>query len=170
MSIILWSKNIFSYLYMTVLLPQNFTWTGDVDLEIFKKLNFWALKYPKAVWVTKEELNYEIWIIMMLMDIVMNEFIINLPYFAISRVISNYAISIFGSHLILHSKTWHFQQHKLTPNTNMYKRVYIANDAYKSRYFVRSVEVADFLFSKMSTVIFTLLGCFKDIYFALTIL
>ena len=34
---------------MTVLLPQNFTWTGDVDLEIFKKLNFWALKYPKAV-------------------------------------------------------------------------------------------------------------------------
>jgi len=45
--------------------------------------------------VTKEELNYEIWIIMMLLDIVMNEFIINLPYFAISRVISNSAISIF---------------------------------------------------------------------------
>jgi len=52
----------------------------------------------------------------------------------------------------------------------MYKRVYIAKDAYKSRYFVGSVEVTDFLFSKMSTVISTLLGCFKDIYFALTIL
>ena len=46
----------------------------------------------------------------------------------------------------------------------MYKRVYIAKDAYKSRYFVGSVEVTDFLFSKMSTVISTLLGCFKDIY------
>jgi len=45
--------------------------------------------------VTKKELNYEIWIIMMLLDIVMNEFIINLPYFAISRVISNSAISNF---------------------------------------------------------------------------
>jgi len=32
---------------------------------------------------------------MMLLDIVMNEFIINLPYFAISRVISNSAISNF---------------------------------------------------------------------------
>jgi len=32
------------------------------------------------------------------------------------------------------------------------------------------VEIYDFLFSKMSTVISTLLGCFKDIYFALTIL
>jgi len=45
--------------------------------------------------VTKEELNYEIWIIMMLLDIVMNEFIINLPYFAVFRVISNSAISNF---------------------------------------------------------------------------
>ena len=136
----------------------------------FWKVVFWAQKYPKADWVIKKELNYEIWIIMMLLDIVMNEFIINLPYFAISRVISNSAISIFGSHLIPHSKTWHFQQHKLTPNTNMYKRVYIAKDVYKSRYFVGSVEVTDFLYSKMLTVISTLLGCFKDIYFALTIL
>ena len=89
------------------------------------------------------------------------------PYFALSQIL---LFPFFGSHLILHSKTWHFQQHKLTPNTNMYKRVYIAKDAYKSRYFVGSVEVTDFLFSKMSTVISTLLGCFKDIYFALTIL
>ena len=41
--------------------------------------------------------------------------------------------------------------------------------AYKSRYFAGSVEVTDFLFSKMSTVMFTLLGCSKDVYFALTI-
>ena len=75
------------------------------------------------------------------------------PYLELSQIL---LFPFFGSHLIL------------TPNTNMYKRVYIAKDDYKSRYFIGRVEVTDFLFSKMSTVISTLLGCFKDIYFALT--
>ena len=109
--------------------------------------------------------------IMMLLVTGMNEFIVNLPYFAISRVISYSAISIFWiSHLILHFKTWHFQQHKLDPNTNMYKRVYTAKDVQLSIYLFEIMRFLSFLVFKTSTVISTLLGCFKDIYFALTIL
>ena len=62
----------------------------------FLKVVFWALKYSNAVWVTTNEVNYEIWIIMMLLDMIKNEFIITLPYFAIFRVISNCAITNFS--------------------------------------------------------------------------